>query len=846
MEQKFGDKLGSLDLTDDEIKRLGECMKDDKFMDLLRDYTMAISDPENKKKYEEEIAMLEIERGNDVKFIHPCPGHVLKTSRNGEDKCFINICSSPKVGKPVSKATVQGATRGMQWSIPHSLSQPREDKDKAGGNCFVYDVVFHPDTYHMSEKNTRFRKMIHDMALDAVERLFSVTLDKINVKKPKMKFKGLPQASIIRTPREDTRELDAKIDDPDDPLKVPYPPTPNGHAQKDTGASTKAKENTSETPKTQSNNKLDHKLFREGQSDILPIVSSVVEIQKEEYVEPKYTIAHRGYFEMSDYYNVNENKVHSTRPREIIMNIELPMLKAASALHLEIFEDRIFLECAKPVKYKLSLNLPYGVDDSKGHARFDKSKRRLTITLEVLPPKRLQLPAIVSQDENACGSCFQKEGESKSEPKKEQNEDPSENDLLPSDHPSGLVHGRTQCRHQNHGELWDVKYENDWNKETDLGMLSNPSPFLVEKLLNYEMGKKKPKYVKVRPQIFYHQDEAYVTIIVNIKLIDSKKLWYVLQHNCLQFSCMTDTDEFSPDSTRNIYQFMLSFNENDFVDPRRSRVDISSENAVFLLRKHLISWHEWQTVKMGFDSTMLKTISFATEQNINDLITSVESQVQNNRTREFECENISDGQNSELLALKLLPKEITDEERLPGAEDVVEEQNVGHLPGLEPDLVEARKDRDEKKKRSIRIDHERVMSKTLNLAGSHFEVETDEDDDSDTYETADSSSEEEKILRFRRTRNDSTSHENATRKKDSQSKEKVEEEKDECFEEVLAKINANAFQKLNKMQEDARKRNETIIFREFKRGGGEEKKTFTNHSTRTRIRLNNEMLFETD
>ena len=57
----------------------------------------------------------------------------------------------------------------------------------------VYDVVFHPDTYYMLTKNERFKQMIHDTAIDAVERRFEITLDKDNVKAPKMKFKGKQQ-----------------------------------------------------------------------------------------------------------------------------------------------------------------------------------------------------------------------------------------------------------------------------------------------------------------------------------------------------------------------------------------------------------------------------------------------------------------------------------------------------------------------------------------------------------------------------------------------------------------------------------------------------------------------------
>ena len=49
-------------------------------------------------------------------------------------------------------------------------SPAREDADKNGVKCSVYDVVFHPDTYKMSS-NDAFSKLLHDTAFDG-EYLF--------------------------------------------------------------------------------------------------------------------------------------------------------------------------------------------------------------------------------------------------------------------------------------------------------------------------------------------------------------------------------------------------------------------------------------------------------------------------------------------------------------------------------------------------------------------------------------------------------------------------------------------------------------------------------------------------
>ena len=79
---------------------------------------------------------------------------------------------------------------GEHWSIPYSTAAGREDVDKAGSKCVVYDCVFHEDTYKRGLRDSRFKKLIHDTALQGIESQLNVQLDKVNLKFPKLKFKG--------------------------------------------------------------------------------------------------------------------------------------------------------------------------------------------------------------------------------------------------------------------------------------------------------------------------------------------------------------------------------------------------------------------------------------------------------------------------------------------------------------------------------------------------------------------------------------------------------------------------------------------------------------------------------
>jgi dynein assembly factor 2 len=84
--------------------------------------------------YEQEIAALEAEKGNNVQFINPEPGFVIKTFLTNEKKerglkLFINVCYSEKIEQAASKVTMMNGRRGQNWSIPYSLGSKRDDLD---------------------------------------------------------------------------------------------------------------------------------------------------------------------------------------------------------------------------------------------------------------------------------------------------------------------------------------------------------------------------------------------------------------------------------------------------------------------------------------------------------------------------------------------------------------------------------------------------------------------------------------------------------------------------------------------------------------------------------------------
>ena len=274
-----------LNLSKTEINRIENALKDKEFVKLLSEYANELQDPENRKKYEEEIAKLEEERGVSVVFINPKPGYVLKTKDLTEGcKVFINICSDENIDKPTSKVENVSGSQGLQWAIPYSQSQPREDIDKGGEKCMVYDVIFHHDTLYLAGKDLRLRDLVHSTALDALERAFQVKCDRNNLKFPKMKFKGVFRPTVIRKPIGE-----------------------NGQEAGD--------------KKTVGQPSMD---------DILP------EIKTLKINKPDYSIKYRNATDLQDHVVKQQSHVTSVRPKEMVVDINLPLLDSAAGVDLDV------------------------------------------------------------------------------------------------------------------------------------------------------------------------------------------------------------------------------------------------------------------------------------------------------------------------------------------------------------------------------------------------------------------------------------------------------------------------------------------------------------------------------
>ncbi|XP_048455743.1 protein kintoun [Rhincodon typus] len=656
-------KLEELDLTQDEVERFSTAFKDEKFRKMLCEYAEEISNPENKKKYEEEIIQLEKERGMDVKFVHPKPGYVLKTSVNGDQKCFINVCSNDLINKPVCKAG-KGAngTVGQHWSLPYSLAPGREDLGKDGRKHMIYDVVFHSDTLYMANKNQKFKTMVDQTSVEVIEKQLNAKLDLRNVKTLKAKYKGMPEAAVIRKP---IPGVPKEPPDEDDPLRFPYPyGSPKSEMASGNGTKPKTTSKSSKSAVKDKNTKT----------------------QDSKLTQPKYAIIHRSHVDLQDYRYARE-AAPSTRPKELVITIDLPLLKSAENACLDVNEQVLSLESQKPA-YKLNLNLPYPVDENLGSATFNKSKRQLVVTLPVLRLKQtLEIGQFSAGDfeqsgnestesgQSFCesefyelerhsphqngerfGACVNPESEFELSTLQDSNLEQSENDehlkLSQSKtltesvaKETALVSNNTSVKPNDVIAFSKLVSEVDPEEQENVtnAMSGKESLGSLEEVCSRSAGEEVDDYLQldssantafnlddylkktepVCPDFHYHQNKDAITFILQVQNINEESFKSVLQtHEYSVIFGTQDSDVF--------YSLRVQFPPEHQLDTTETIVNISKDNAAVVLMKSPECRGLWQSFHVGGTCNCLQKKLFVTSENINQFLsTTLEDPVPN-------------------------------------------------------------------------------------------------------------------------------------------------------------------------------------------------------------------------
>ncbi|CAH1791376.1 unnamed protein product [Owenia fusiformis] len=578
----------NLDVTKEEIDRITKSLKDEEFRKLFVEYAEELSDPETRRKYEAEIAQMESERGMDVQFVHPQPGYVIKTTVDGEKKAFINMSMNDLIDKPrAEKSATADGKRGLQWRIPHSFAPPREDVDKGGAKCTVYDCVFHHDTMRMAESNNAFKNMIETTALEGIEKQFDVSLDRKNVRHPKMKFKGVPTATVIRTKKSDASENKENVADNGIMKDFPYPYDNKTTAEK----SKEAEDNIKQKEKA--------KLEKESK------VKRAAKKADTTATEPKYTITHRSHLDFQDFRDAPDAGT-STRPNELVITIQLPLLKSAAPVELDIFEKQLKLESKEPAAYKLDLPLSYPVDENNGSAKFDKSKRHLVVTLPVLPE---ETSTVLSDIQNGI-----------TDPTVPNTSNTNNDDDHQPENPLIQVLSTEDAKQEmNAGDDLEIKGKpNDTQTSDDNQEAADGKDIWSMQDIN---PNHKPKVTYSLPKYSFHQDAEAITIVLNTKNIseDSISKAFPAASNGCRLQYVSIGSGCFPVH----YSLSVQFPADCTIVPESTTIDVSDQNAVLILYK--TNNGIWDKCLIGINEESLEEKLFPTVNNVQTSLDNLEA-----------------------------------------------------------------------------------------------------------------------------------------------------------------------------------------------------------------------------
>ncbi|XP_041513856.1 protein kintoun [Microtus oregoni] len=604
--------LEDLDLSGEEVQRLTSAFQDPEFRRMFSEYASEITDPENRRRYEEEITALERERGVEVRFVHPEPGHVLRTSLDGEHRCFVNVCSNSLVGKPSSRpGTGSGGTAaGSHWSLPYSLAPGRKYAGRSGSRYTVYDVVFHPDALALARSHERFREMLNATALEAVEQQFGVRLDRRNAKTLKIKYKGVPEAAVLRTP-----------------LPGGVPAQPEG-----------------EPPGLLPDLQYPYRYPAAAESTARTLAPPAPQAeQRPEPTEPRCTVVQRHHVDLQDY-RCSRDAAPSPVPHELVVTIELPLLRSAEKAELEVKGKLLCLDSRSP-DYRLRLSLPYPVDDGRGKAQYNKARRQLVVTLPVaLHIARRDLAA--TPEESAAetgtdGAACASEGDpaaARAEPAEGTRADrgdesgvgapgfgaadaegerdfggdsvaslglregpPSGDRSLPC---SAFPGCDTEPPAGRLGPCGDLSAQTSEQQETTLHDASGPA-----------MGGPGTESIEpLCPPLRCNQDEDSLTLLIQVPRIQPQSLHGDLSP--LRYKLCFST----PDSG---YSFTLQFAPENTLSTKEPEISISLNNAVIVLAKSPESRGRWREWYCGLNHDSLEERLFLDEENVNEFLDEV-------------------------------------------------------------------------------------------------------------------------------------------------------------------------------------------------------------------------------
>jgi len=290
--------------------------------------------------------------GQEGEQVVPTPGFVAKTvsaTKKGQ-KVFINVCHSDHVDPPAPMEEAATAADEVQYRIPLSLGPPREDLDKDGAVCTVYDVVFHPEAVENSLKTQEFRDFVMSLTLHQIEQKFKDELSS-EIKFPKVKgnYKGVaPLPQFMR-----------KKGSPPPRVEPAGMSTPSEEGQKAEGQKP--------SPST-------------GKIQELPSD----EAAPEQLPAPAYAVEPRTLRELGGEGGVGASAAEGGAAQDGLGGkVHFPLVSHADEIEVRLSAESLELLAAG--KYALCIQLPQPVLTTPHSVRFEAHRQILSVSLRVAP-----------------------------------------------------------------------------------------------------------------------------------------------------------------------------------------------------------------------------------------------------------------------------------------------------------------------------------------------------------------------------------------------------------------------------------------------------------------------------
>ena len=173
----------------------------------------------------------------DREEIFPEPGFVVKTVDDTGRKVFVNVCGHFKIQAPgsdwangVVPEAVENALANLDdpeatqhLRFPLSVSDARNELDKKGAPCTVYDAVFNADVVKQAICSRRLKVFLVELVLQWIAQKYEKPLDP-QYKLPHRRYVGDGDAPKPQCIRVDRKSMIEELAEPDEEPSFPLRP----------------------------------------------------------------------------------------------------------------------------------------------------------------------------------------------------------------------------------------------------------------------------------------------------------------------------------------------------------------------------------------------------------------------------------------------------------------------------------------------------------------------------------------------------------------------------------------------------------------------------------------------